>query len=201
MKKNNRQSGKTGKNSAAPFGHLGKRLKTVRMAKKLTLDRLSDVAGVSKAMLSQIERDKVNPTVAVMLKIAGAMNVSVGELLEEPSPEHILRVIRESEKGYTYRSDPSCTIRTLTPLTLEKTIEFYRLAFEEGGELISEPHFPGTEEILHVTKGRIRITSGEQIEELHRGDSAYYRADVHHAIQNVGKSQAEGFLIVRYRET
>lgn len=200
MKKDNRQPEKIEKNPATSFSHLGKRLKSVRVAKKLTLDRLSDVAGVSKAMLSQIERDKVNPTVAVMLKIAGAMNVSIGDLLEAPKPENILRVIRESEKGYTYRSDPCCTIRTLTPLTLEKAVEFYSLSFEEGGELISEPHFPGTEEVLYVTKGRIRITSGEQSEELHKGDSAYYRADVHHAIQNVGKHQAEGFLIVRYRE-
>jgi transcriptional regulator with XRE-family HTH domain len=189
------------KNMVTSFAHLGGRLKAARTSKKLTLDRLSDLAGVSKAMLSQIERDKVNPTVAVMLKIAGAMNLSIGELLDAPKAENIFRVIRESEKGYTYRSDASCNIRTLTPLTLEKTIEFYCLTLEEGGELVSEPHFPGTEEILYLSKGRMSVQSGEQTEELHKGDSAYYRADVNHAVRNTGKSRAEGFLIVRYRET
>ena len=185
---------------ARPPFHLGSRLCALRSARKLTLDGLSRMAGVSKAMLSQIEQDKVNPTVAVVFKIARALQVSMGELLAAPEQQNILRVIVAGEESYTYRSDPSCTIRTLSPLTLEKAIEFYRVAFEASGELVSEPHFPGTEEILHVAKGRLAVTSGGQEAEVGKGDSIHYRADVAHALRNVGAGRAEAYLIVRYRE-
>ncbi len=156
--------------------HLGERLRKLRAARGLTLQQLSGLAGVSKAMLSQIEQEKVNPTVAV-----------------------ILRVIPAADVHYTFRSDPLCSIRTLSPLTLEKDIEFYRLTLASGGELASEPHFPGAEEFLHLTRGRLAVTSGRQTVQLACGDSIHYRGDVPHALRNTGRGQAEAYLIVRYR--
>ena len=182
-----------------PF-HLGSRLRVLRKGRKLTQDQLSRMAGVSKAMLSQIEQDKVNPTVAVVLKVAGALQVTVGELVDVAARQDILRTIYSREKAYTFRSDHQCTIRTLSPLSLEKAIEFYRLTLEPGGELVSEPHFPGTEEMLHVAKGRLAVTSGDETGQVGKGDSIHYRADLPHALRNVGKGRAEVYMIVRYRE-
>ena len=180
--------------------HFGRRLRTLRAAKKLTLDQLSKMAGVSKAMLSQIEQDKVNPTVAVMLKISNAMKISISDLLEAPKTYNVIKIIAGSEKNYTFRSDKSCNIRTLSPLELEKAIEFYRLTLEPTGELLSAPHFPGTEEILYLAKGRLLVTSGEQQVKINKGDSIHYRADLPHSLRNTGRGRVEAFMIVRYRE-
>lgn len=180
--------------------HLGSKLKLLRTSRKLTMDALSKSAGVSKAMLSQIEQDKVNPTVAVMMKIACALDVSIMEMLENPQRENILRIIRNDEEQYTFRSDPLCRIRTLSPLSLEKTIEFYSITLEPNGKIDSEAHFPGTEEILHVTRGKLKIQTGAQTIELHKGDSIHYRADIEHKLSNCAKGTGEAFLIVRYRE-
>ncbi len=178
--------------------HPGRKLKRCRTARKLTLDQLSKMASVSKAMLSQIEQDKVNPTVAVMLKICNALKLSIGDLLDVPEPHNIIKVIRSTDEAYTFRSDHACHIRTLSPLGLEKTVEFYRLTLEAGGELVSEPHFPGAQEILYLSRGRLRVVSGEQETEVHKGDSIHYRADLPHALQNAGKGKVEAFIIVRY---
>jgi len=103
----------------------------------MTLEQLSKLAGVSKAMLSQIEKNKVNPTVAIMLKITDVVGVEIGDVLDKPSKNSILKVIPQTDKHYTFSRDKSCTIRTLTPLSLEKSIEFYRIMLQAGGKLHS----------------------------------------------------------------
>ena len=185
--------------SSAPSRHPGGPLRALRAGRGLTLDQLSRMAGVSKAMLSQIEQQKVNPTVAVVLKIADAFRVGVGELIAAPAGRNISRVISAGDRHYVFRADASCTIRTLSPLSLEKAIEFYRITLERGGALHSEPHFPGTEEFLHLAKGRLAVTSGQETARIAKSDSIHYRADVPHVLRNVGSGQAVAYLIVRYR--
>ena len=153
-----------------------------RLARHLTLEQLSDLAGVSKAMLSQIEQNKVNPTVAVMLKIAAALQVSMDELIDVPTRSNIIRIIPASEERYTFLAEPDCTIRTLSPLNLEKNIEFYRITLEQGAEHSSEPHYPGTEEFLYVNRGRVRVTTGQQEADLSRGDHAAALASYEQAL-------------------
>ena len=178
---------------------LGTQLRSQRAARNLTLEELSQLAGVSKAMLSQIEQNKVNPTVAIMLKIADALNVGIGELIDISAQRNFLRIIPADDKHYTFRADNLCTIRTLSPLSLEKSIEFYQITLEAGGELRSEPHFTGTEEFLYIAKGRLSVTSNQETIKTNKGDSIHYRADVPHRLQNIGKGRAEAYLIVRYR--
>lgn len=183
-----------------PLLHLGGRLRSLRNARKLTMDQLSAMAGVSKAMLSQIEQNKVNPTVAVMLKIAGALKLHISDLLDIPQLHNIMRIIEGTDDTYNFRSDKLCSIRTLSPLSLEKTIEFYLLTLELDGVFTSEAHFPGTEEILYLAKGKLEVTSGDQTDVISKGDSIHYRADLSHCLRNIGRGKVEAYMIVRYRE-
>ncbi|MCF7853555.1 MAG: XRE family transcriptional regulator [Candidatus Pacebacteria bacterium] len=193
------QYNKRQRKSTTAAGSLGARLRVARAQHKLTLEELSTMAGVSKAMLSQIEQDKVNPTVAVILKVAKALNVGIADLVDAPQPHSIQQVIRAGDERYTFPAEDGCRIRTLTPLSLEKSLEFYRITFEPGSSLESDPHFPGTEEFLHMAKGKLEVQSEDQCEKLSVGDSIHYRADVDHTLRNVGRGTAEAYLIVRYQ--
>ena len=179
--------------------HLGSRVKHLRSARGWSLEALANASGVSRSMLSQIEREQANPTLAVTLRIARAFGLSLGELLEMPGAASTVTVIRADEHNYHYRSDKDCRIRTLSPLNLEKDVEFYEVRLQAGGALRSAPHFEGTREFLTVQKGRVRVESAGDVEELNPGDSASYRADVAHAITNSGRGDATVFLIVIYR--
>jgi transcriptional regulator with XRE-family HTH domain len=179
--------------------HLGNRVKQLRSGRGWSLEALANASGVSRSMLSQIERDQANPTLAVTLRIARAFGLSLGELLEMPGAASSVTVIRADDHTYHYRSDKDCRIRTLSPLNLEKDVEFYEILLQAGGALRSAPHFEGTREFLTVQKGRIRVASAGDAEELNTGDSSSYRADVPHAIINSGKGAATVFLIVIYR--
>ena len=123
---------------------LGSRVRHLRTARGWSLESLANASGVSRSMLSQIEREQANPTLAVTLRIARAFGLSLGELLEMPGAATTVNVIRADDHAYHYRSDKDCRIRTLSPLNLEKDIEFYEVRLQAGGALRSSPHFEGT---------------------------------------------------------
>ena len=179
--------------------HLGSRVKQLRADRGWSLEALAAASGVSRSMLSQIEREQANPTLAVTLRIARAFGLTLGELLELPGAASSVTVIRANDHTYHYRSDKDCRIRTLSPLNLEKDVEFYEVRLQRGGALRSSPHFEGTREFITVQQGQLRIESASDVEALEAGDSASYRADVPHALLNVGKGEALAFLIVIYR--
>jgi transcriptional regulator with XRE-family HTH domain len=179
--------------------HFARRLKQLRAERNWSLDSLAHASGVSRSMLSQVERNQANPTLVVALRIARAFGMSLADLAETPGATSSLVVIRAEDHTYHYRSDADCNIRTLSPLHLEKDVEFYEVQLKEGGALRSAAHFEGTREFLTVQKGKIRVESAADSEELARGDSVNYRADVPHAIVNIGKGEAVMFLVDIYR--
>ncbi|HEY2951740.1 MAG TPA: helix-turn-helix transcriptional regulator, partial [Verrucomicrobiae bacterium] len=121
--------------------HLGSRVKHLRTDRGWSLEALANASGVSRSMLSQIEREQANPTLAVTLRIAQAFGLSLGDLLEMPSAISAVTVIRADDRAYHYRSDKKCRIRTLSPLNLEKDVEFYEVQLQPGGALRSAAHF------------------------------------------------------------
>jgi transcriptional regulator with XRE-family HTH domain len=178
---------------------LSKRVRKLRDERRWSLDTLAKVCGVSRSMLSQIERNDVNPTLGVLFHIARAFEISVGELIEVPGASSSLNVIRADDRTHQYRSDDKCQIRTLSPLDFEKDVEFYEVRLQPTGELRSAAHFAGTREFLTVQSGRVRVESGADSEDLAKGDSVSYRADVPHAIVNTGRAEAVLFLVDIYR--
>jgi transcriptional regulator with XRE-family HTH domain len=179
--------------------HFGQRLKQLRQERGWSLEALAGSSGVSRSMLSQIERQQANPTLAVTLRIARAFGMSLGELVEIPGASPLVSVIRSTDRAYHYHSDDACDIRTLSPLHLEKDVEFYEVRLKKGGALRSAPHFQGTTEYLTVAAGTVHVESEGDSETLQSGDSASYRADVHHAIVNTGDLDAVLYLVVIYR--
>ena len=178
--------------------HLGDRVRQLRAERGWSLQTLADASGVSRSMLSQIEREQANPTLAVTLGIARAFDLSIGDLVQLPGASSSLQVIRAADRAYEFRSDQNCRVRTLSPLNLEKDVEFYEVLLREGGELRSAAHFSGTREFLTVQCGLVRVESGDDAEELGKGDSVSYRADVAHAILNAGEGEAVVFLVDIY---
>ena len=178
---------------------VSERVKSLRQQKNWSLEELAAASGVSRSMLSQIERNQANPTLAVTCKIAQAFGMSLAEFVEMPGASSSIQVIRADDRAHLFRSDQHCEIRTLSPLHLEKDVEFYQVRLKPGGTLRSAPHFEGTREFLAVEQGRMRVHSSEETIDLQKGDSASYRADVPHALENLGKSDALLFLVVIYQ--
>lgn len=175
-----------------------RRVREMRAERGWSLETLAHASGVSRSMLSQIERNRANPTLAVTLRIAHAFGVGINDMVAAPGAASTVEVIRAGDRAYHYRSDAQCRIRTLSPLHLEKDVEFYEVRLGPGGALRSAPHYRGTREFLTVQKGRVRVESGADTDELEAGDSASYRADVPHALVNAGRGEAVIILVDIY---
>jgi len=178
--------------------HLCERVRNLRKRKGWTLEQLSSNSGVSRSMLSQIERNRANPTLAVACRIARAFGMSLGALVESPDGQSSIQIIRAGDRTYHYRLDRRCRWRTLSPLHLEKDLEFHELRLRPGGQLRSAAHFEGTREFVFLHRGAVRIMTGNEAQDLQEGDSAYYPADVSHAIENTAPEEATIFMVVAY---
>jgi len=178
---------------------IGTRVRSFRKRAGLSLEALARASGVSKAMLSQIEQSKANPTVVVMYKIAQGLGMELGGLMGLDRPRRRFEVIRADDAGQVFVSNEQATVRTLSPLSMEKDVEFYEVRLEPNGVLDSSAHFQNTEEYLSVARGRIVLESAGETVTLRKGDSAHYSADVPHRIANAGRSAAQIYLVVKYR--
>ncbi len=79
---------------------------------------------------------------------------------------------------------------------MEKNIEFYELRIATDAGLVSAPHYEGTKELLTVTRGSARVISGDSDCRLGEGDSAHYRGDLAHSIENCGEGELLCYLVV-----
>ena len=183
--------------SQDPIGRaLCERVTDLRKKHKLTLEQLASASGVSRSMLSQIERGQANPTLAVTYRIAEAFGMTIGELIDQPWMSSSIELVHGDDPNNLFRSDNECQIRTLSPLHMEKNIEFYEVTLAPGAKLASAPHYQGTKELVTVASGTARIQSGDSVCDLSNGDSAHYRGDLTHVIENTGKKKLTCYLVV-----
>src|SRR6056297_2509033 len=166
---------------------IGSSIQKMRKAHKLTLSVLSQKSGVSAATLSQIEADKVNPTIATLWKIAEGLEIDIQSLLsglEKQRP--MFDVSRKAEIIRFDTEEEGVHIRVFSPLSMAEDLEVYTLTIKPGQKLQSQPHPAKTEEFLTVVQGSIRVQAGENDAQLGQEDFIRYHADVEHGIENIG---------------
>lgn len=172
------------------------RLRDARRAQGLSLDAVAKLSGVSRSMVSQIERGESSPTIATLWNLTRALQVDFAGLLEEGGAEDKIETLRDADIPSIDNHGQGCRIRILSPPEEAGKHEVYDLRFSEGGVLDSQPHTRGAQEQLTVIEGEIEVTSGNAKDILAAGDTARYAADVVHCIRAV-KGSARAFLIVQ----
>jgi XRE family transcriptional regulator, regulator of sulfur utilization len=177
---------------------LGVHIQQLRKRAGLTLDALSKVSGISKSMLSQIERGQTNPTIGTVWALAEALKVDVSELIGFRKTERRMRVdlLQPSYVPEIRSADGLCVMRILGPADRTGTLEWYHLTFTKGGCLDSEPHGRGTTEHLTVLDGELTVTIDGEQSVVRAGGIARYPADAAHRIQNNAAEAARALLVV-----
>lgn len=175
-------------------------LRAVRKEQQLTLDDLAQRSGVSRSMLSQIERGESNPTLATLWNLTQALGVDFAGLLGKESAVDAASGQVErlaAQRTPTIDSqDERCRLRILSPPNLAGNVEWYELRLDSDGALVSDAHAPGCREHLTVLEGRVAVQSGLREEEGEAGDTLRYRADVGHRIAALGGAPAKALLVV-----
>jgi len=168
-------------------------LRAARKARGLSLDAAAKLSGVSRSMVSQIERGESSPTVATLWALTRALQLDFAGLLEgRPTPG--IEVTRATAAPVITRG--GVTIRIVSAPETVGAHEVYELVFTNGSRLTSEAHSPGCREHLTVLEGRLVVVSGEATDTLGPGDVARYPADRAHEIA-ASTGAARAILIVQ----
>lgn len=180
---------------------LGVRVRELRRGRGLTLEALAERSGVSRAMISKVERGEKNPTLVVAARLAEGFGVTLSQLagMEERrevivTPREKRMVMRDPETGFERQ--------LLSPGAGQRGIEFIRNVIPEGSTSGDFPaHREGVREYIVVEKGRLRAVLDGQKYLLEEGDSLYFEADITHRFDNLGEGECSFYLVIsRERE-
>lgn len=172
------------------------RLKQARKEQGLSLEAVANLSGVSRSMVSQIERGESSPTIATLWNLTRALNVDFAGLLEQRDGGDQIDVLTTSDVPSIDNMGDGCRILILSPPEEAGDHEVYDISFNKDGSLTSQPHARGTREQLTVLAGRVKVASGNAVTEITAGDTARYAADVPHSIAALGTA-SRIFLIVK----
>jgi len=178
---------------------VGGNLRRLRTRRGLSLERLAQISGVSRAMLGQIELGQSAPTINVLWKIARALEVTFSALISARTQSGAL-VLRASESKILTSKDRSFSSRALFPFDEPRRVEFYELRLAAGSVEEADAHPPGTSENLVVTAGTLEIDVAGDTHRLETGDSILFEADTPHAYRNPGRVEAVMHLVMTYAE-
>ena len=163
----------------------------------MTLDDLSAKSGVSKSILSQIERDLSNPTVTTISRISDALGEKLSDFFLKIEVEEENSVEGSKETPSITSKDGLCELNILGAGETVNWLQWYILEMKPKGVLDSGSHGPKTFENLTVIEGQIEVSCGETKEKLSKGDTFRFQSNRDHRIKNISKQKAQ-VLMVNY---
>jgi transcriptional regulator with XRE-family HTH domain len=171
-------------------GRFGERVRALRRERGLTLDGLAGRSGVSRAMISKLERGEKTPTLVVAAKVAEGLGVSLSQLVGIQERREVV-VVRRERRMVMRDPETGFERQLLSPSFGGRGIEFIRNVVP-GGSTSGEfpPHRRGVTEYVVVERGRLRALLGSDEYFLEEGDALYFEADVPHRFDNAGKRSA-----------
>ena len=177
------------------MGLLGPRLRHERRRRGFTLQDLAAASGVSRSMLSEVERGSRVPTILVLDRIATGLGTSIARLLREEQPARTV-VLRRDEQDVA-RDASGWERRVLSPVLTGVEFEFMRTTIGPGVDAgVFPPHGPGSREYLAVESGTLLLSlDGDELE-LRQGDSVFYAGDRRHGFVNPGTEPCVYYLVM-----
>lgn len=171
--------------------NLARNVRQLREARRLTQAQLAAAAGVPRPTLAYLESGSANPTLAVLTRVAGALQVSLEELVGPPRATG--RYYAAAELPSRRRQD--VTIRKLLPEG-HPSFDIERMVLPVGARLTGVPHTPGTREYLTCEVGEIELVASGERFRLAAGDVVVFRGDQPHSYKNVGEVEAVAYSVI-----
>lgn len=175
---------------------LADEIRHFRKVNNFSLERLAEVSGVSRSMISKIERCETVPSTVILSKLAEALGVTFSRLMAPAVEREIVHipagrqpVLQDSQSGFLRRC--------ISPVLPGRGIDWVLNTLPAGSETGNfVAHRRGVEEYIFVLRGRLSASIGDQQVTLEQGDSLYFQADADHAFRNVGEGACDYFLVI-----
>ena len=181
--------------AVALSGQLGATVQRLRKAYNLSLSELSQQSGVAKSIISQIERNETNPTLATIWRLAQALDVSIERVLQSSADEPFLEKTSKADTPILVSDDGRCRLAIIGWIKTVEWLQVYDFSAEPGGALESEAHQRGSVESLSLSDGELTVEVGGAVETVRAGETLRYRCDRAHVIRNLGPVPARATMV------
>jgi XRE family transcriptional regulator, regulator of sulfur utilization len=171
-------------------------LKRIRDERKLSLDKVAELTGVSKSMLGQIERGESSPTISVVWKIANGLKISFTSLLCAPQTD--TDTIQKNDIKPLVEDNGKYRLFPFFPIEEGRRFEIYLVEIDKGGYLSADPHPEGAQEFILVFQGELTVRVNNQEYRIDEGNSIRFRADRAHAYHNSGDIMTKINMVIHY---
>ena len=180
----------------APIAVLAKELHVARRKRMLSLEQLAALSGVSRSMISKVERGQAVPSTTVLAKLAEALGVTFAQLMSHPIEREVL-VIEAARQPVLADAASGLVRRCLSPVLPGRGIDFLLNTLPpRGSASLFGAHRRGVEQYVYVHQGTLEAGIGNERHVLRTGDSLYFQADATHAFTNIGGEDCVYFLII-----
>ncbi len=189
---------KTIEDGLRPY-QIGPKLRNLRLKKSMGLVELGKHTGLSPALLSKLERDKLFPTLPTLLRIAMVFSVGLDYFFTDERKRHIVSLVRKDERiklpERPGTSEVAYHFESLDFKSNERRTNAFLAEFEPLPLEKLKPHQHPGSEFLHVTKGKLGLKIGLDDYELEAGDSIYFDPAVPHMYRRVGKTSCQALIV------
>jgi transcriptional regulator with XRE-family HTH domain len=174
---------------------IGLKLRSLRTRKRLTLSRLAAETGLSTALLSKLETDRMIPTLPTLATISRVYGVGMNYFFAEPA-QHILSITRKAHLEGNGRGPESVKVTPLNAMGEGARLAAQMIEFPAGGATIAMDKFRETSGMVYVLEGRLQLDAGGLHEVLETGDCAYMESEMALAWSAAGKHRCRVLAVL-----
>jgi len=181
--------------------HIGEKARDLRKSAGLVLEDLSQRTGLSKPLLSQIEREVISPPIATLLKISRALDVNIGFFFQDGDPEEKVVVVRRDESKvidsrHFGREESGYYYEALAYKKSKKYMEPFLVEFKKKrADQLSYFSHEG-EEFIYLLEGTLEFRTENEQYVLYAGDSLYFESSIPHAYRALERRNAKALTVV-----
>jgi XRE family transcriptional regulator, regulator of sulfur utilization len=179
----------------AVSGQLGKTIQKLRKTYNLSLSELAEQSGVAKSIISQIERNETNPTLATIWRLSQALDISIERFLSETDDEPFIELQAAADQPVLVSQDGKCRLTIIGWLKTVEWLQWYDMHAEPGGLLASDAHQRGSVESLSVLSGTAEVEISGEMRRASAGESLRYRCDRRHIIRVIGDQPMRATMV------
>lgn len=176
---------------------IGENLSEIRKNRNLTLNQLSDLTGVSKGMLAQIEKSKTNPTVSTLWKIANGLQVSFSSFTKERRP--VVNKLNIKDMASLTDDNGKYIVYNLFPDFYDRAFEVYYVELHSACSYEGRSHMG--EEFILVKEGTVTVNIHEETYNLDATDALHFMGSTKHDYYNETNERVSFYMIVHYSGT
>ena len=174
---------------------VGQEIQRLRLEHNFTLDQLAAKSGVSKSILSQIERDRSNPTLATIWRITKALESPLENVLSANDSTYRFEKLSRNATPEVTNEDNRFRLRILGTLKTVSSVQWYEFNAEPGAELTSESHGKGSLESITLCTGNLTVTVGDDKKTICSGETLRFHTDLQHKLKNEANKDSHGYKV------